>query len=260
MGRRVFAAIVTIALVLTFAWMPPHADAQTSISNSQRIEELARQLEATQTQLERTQAELQDLRGRDAQRAPFDTPTLPSVPPTEDSCQLTGNGGGMFHAASYTTSGSACCPDCGKTVCPGLPHLCLTCKDQLSWNKGKFRIVPYGAVVGEMVGSNRSILMRGSPLYLVPGPAPNIDDSRFTVSGQQSTIGLSITGPKFGSFQSGANVAANFFGEQPILNNPGLFFMFAYAELKNDDWRFWVGQAPDAIGRQNTNSPAWSSH
>jgi hypothetical protein len=86
----------------------------------------------------------------------------------------------------------------------------------LSWNKGKFRVVPYGAVVGEMIRSERTILLRGSPLYLVPGPAPDIGDSRFTVSGQQSTIGLMVTGPSFGTFESGANIGVNFFGEQPI--------------------------------------------
>jgi hypothetical protein len=55
-------------------------------------------------------------------------------------------------------------------------------------------------------------------------------------------------------------VAVNFFGEQPVQNNPGLFFLVANAELRNDAWRFWIGQDGDAIGRQNTNSPAWSSH
>ena len=62
-----------------------------------------------------------------------------------------------------------------------------------------------------------------------------------------------------GSLRSSANIAANFFGERPIANNPGLFFLFAYAELTNDRWRLWVGQAPDAVGRQNTNSPSWTS-
>jgi hypothetical protein len=206
------------------------------------------------SRLEAAERELAYLRERDQQRDARERAILQRLPAIPTA-----------HAKTESNTGTAACdpcacPDCGKAVCPGLPHLCTGCKEQLSWNKGGFRIVPYGAVVGEMIGSNRTIMLRGSPLYLVPGPAPDIEDSRFTVSGQQSTIGLNVTGPDLGPFESGANIAVNFFGEQPVQNNPGLFFMFAYAELKNNNWRFWIGQAPDAIGRQNTNSPAWSSH
>ena len=39
-----------------------------------------------------------------------------------------------------------------------------------------------------------------------------------------------------------------------------MFFLWGYVELQNDSWRFWAGQDPDAIGRQNTNSPSWTTH
>ncbi len=248
-----------VALLLLCGMAPTFAVAQTSTANLQRIEELARQLEATQAELKQTRVQLHDLQQRTPTSSASDaSPPMRQFPSANESAQWTSHAG---DGKVYT--GDAGCDsysDCGKPDCPGLPHLCSCGKEQLSWNKGGFRIVPFGAVVGEMIGSNISPQLRGSPLFLLPGPAPNIEDSRFTVSAQQSTIGLSVSGPALGDFQSGATVAVNFFGEQPVQNNPGLFFLVANAELRNDAWRFWIGQDGDAIGRQNTNSPAWSSH
>ena len=165
----------------------------------------------------------------------FGVTPLPPVTETEATIQPEG-----LQLASYR-------PGSGCNCSPGK-------------EKQKFQLTPFGAVYGEALASANTFSLRGAPLFLVPGPAAGIDDSRFTVSGQQSLLGLNVTGPDLGSLRSSANIAVNFFGEQPIANNPGLFFLFAYAELANEKWRVWVGQAPDAIGRQNTNSPAWTSH
>ncbi len=246
---RCLVLVMTTVLAMV---VPRHAEAQSSSSNAERIDALARQLEATQAELKQTKAELQTLRPHDVGHVSWDG--------ADGRLGAPGCGPGLNYDVGLCGSECDTCTDCGQETCQGLSHLCARCKEQLSWTKGPFRIVPYGAIISEGISSGRTIALRGSPLYLAPGPAPGIDDSRFTVSGQQSIVGANITGPDFGSFQSGANVAVNFFGEQPVQNNPGLFFLFAYAELKNDNWRFWVGQAPDAIGRQNTNSPAWSSH
>ena len=261
-ARTCLAAVVSaIALISTFA--PRFADAQTSIYDSQRIGQPAPQPNFAPGQLTPTQAQFQDVHQRTAAGPPIEASDIRRLPPVDDRHRLASRSRGGIELNGEAAScnvGHDSCADCGKAVCPGLPHLCTHCREKLSWNKGGSRIVPYGAVCGEMIASDNTIWLRGSPLYLVPGPAPGIQDSRFTVSGQQSTIGLNITGRDFGPFQSGANVAVNFFGEQPVQNNPGLFFLRAFAELKNEHWRFWVGQAPDAIGRQETNSPAWSSH
>ncbi len=198
---------------------------------TQRVDEIARQLEATQAALDDARIELAELRGlRESTNPNVELQLLPLV--REESALDSTHG---VQLASY----------CQPTSCQ--PNQ-------------KFTLTPFGAVYGEMLGSDRTFSLRGAPLFLVPGPAAGIDDSRFTVSGQQSILGLNIAGPDLGSFQSGANVAVNFFGEQPIANNPGLFFLLAWTELKNDQWRFWIGQDADGIGRQNTNSPSWASH
>ena len=240
-----------------------HAEAQVPPTQAQRIDELALRLHETQATLAQTQAELNAMRAQGCPPTWFNDTNvrpLPPVGPAHPSTACTPPQGIGNQLASYCEPTGDGCSDVCRPVCPGLPPICGSCKELLSWNKGDFRITPYGAVYGEMISSENTISLRGSPLFLVPGPAPGINDSRFTVSGQQSIVGLNVTGPNLGSLRSSANVAANFFGEQPIQNNPGLFFLIAYAELANDQWRWWIGQAADAIGRQNTNSPAWTSH
>ncbi len=221
-------SLATLVGLVAFNLLAPQlvSHGQDAGLTIERVDELARRLEATQAALDDARIELAEFRGlRESTSGSVELQPLPLV---GDGSELDATHGAQL--ASY------CQP------------------------KKKFTLTPFGAVYGEMLGSDRSFSLRGAPLFLVPGPAAGIDDSRFTVSGQQSLLGLNIAGPDLGSFRSGANVAVNFFGEQPIANNPGLFFLLAWTELKNDQWRFWIGQDADGIGRQNTNSPSWTSH
>ena len=249
-----------IAVVLALGTVP--VNGQSSTENASRIEELARQLSATQAELLATRRQLHEIHQQALMEGPLAEPqalpTLLSDFQTTQSLEQSVNAAPVVQVAN--TSDCSSCLGCDQIGCTGTSRAGAFCNDRFSWSKGNFRIVPFGAVTGEMIGSDNSIQLRGSPLFLLPGPGPGIEDSRFTTSAQQSTIGANITGPNVGSFQSRAILAVNFFGEQPIQNNPGLFFLLAYAELNNERWRFWAGQDGDAIGRQNTNSPAWSSH
>lgn len=133
-------------------------------------------------------------------------------------------------------------------------------QEQLSWNKGAIRIIPFGYAAADMISSEKAYTLLAGPLFLLPAVPDDIPDSRFTISGQQTTLGLDITGPDLETFQSSAKVVFNFFGDRPIQNNPGAFFIQGYLELKNENWRFWAGQDADGIARQNSNSPSWTSH
>ena len=161
------------------------------------------------------------------------------------------------------------CDSCGQGCCGAhavcenaswIDQMCSRCKQRLSWNKGPVRIVPFGYFAADMIGSERAYTLLGAPLFLLSALPPDVPDSRFTVTGQQSTLGFDIAGPNCESFASGGRFAFNFFGDRPVQNNPGLFFLIGYLELQNDQRRFWAGQDLDAIGRQNTNSPSWTSH
>lgn len=144
--------------------------------------------------------------------------------------------------------------------CGWVDQLSSVCRERLSWNKGAVRIVPFGYVAADMIASEKAYTLLGGPLFLLPSVPAGIPDSRFTVSGQQTTLGLNVTGPDVDEYQSSATVAFNFFGDRPVQNNPGVFFMLGYVELKSDEWRFWAGQDADKIGRQESNSPSWTSH
>ncbi|TWU03067.1 hypothetical protein CA54_61510 [Symmachiella macrocystis] len=163
--------------------------------------------------------------------------------------------------AGYCDScGDAVC-SCGEDAnCSWVDQISSACKDRLSWNKGPIRVVPFGYVAADMIFSQKAYTLLGGPLFLLPAVPSETPDSRFTITGQQTTLGALITGPDLGDLKSSATVAFNFFGDRPIQNNPGAFLIFGYAELENDDWRIWAGQDADAVGRQNTNSPAWTSH
>ena len=154
------------------------------------------------------------------------------------------------------------CKTCGKTSCKcdWASQLSSTCKEKLSWNKGPLQVAPFGYVAGDMIASERAYTLLGGPLFLLPAVPANVPDSRFNFSGQQTTLGFNLSGPQFGTFQGGGVIAFNFFGDRPIQNNPGVFFILGYAQLQNDRWRIWAGQDADSIGRQNTNSPAWTTH
>jgi len=156
--------------------------------------------------------------------------------------------------------GGACDEQAACTDCNWLDRVGSVCKDGISWNNGKIRLVPYGYVAADMIASEKTYAILGGPLFLLPAVPPDVPDSRFTFSAQQTTLGCTITGPDLSTFQSSANVAFNFFGDRPVQNNPGVFFMIGYVQLRNDRWRLWAGQDPDALGRQNTNSPSWTTH
>ncbi len=161
------------------------------------------------------------------------------------------------------------CSFCGETACGcnqvddncgWISQISATCKTKLSRDKGPIRVVPFGYAAADMIASESAFALLGGPLFLLPAVPAGIPDDRFTISGQQTTLGFNVMGPDLGTYLSGATIAFNFFGDRPVQNNPGAFFILGYVELKNEDWRFWAGQDGDAIARQNSNSPAWTSH
>ena len=141
-----------------------------------------------------------------------------------------------------------CCPDCGKTVCPGLPHLCGVCLDKLSWNKaGGWRIVPFGRLRGEAIYSEAPNTGEAVVVFLNPNE-PGVDQDSTTIHAKQSQIGFAISGPTMLGYQTGGTILINFMGAQPLRNFSGANVVLAYGELKNDTWRFSFGRMLDLLG------------
>ncbi len=113
----------------------------------------------------------------------------------------------------------------------------------------QFKVVIFGSLVGETISSSQRITSAGS--YLFVNPFLGRDSPSIEVQGRGTSLGAVITGPEICGFQSGGQVLVYLYGQSPFANLYGLFFAFAYADLKNDDWRFTFGLAQDSFNPLN---------
>jgi len=197
---------------------PPHPDALT-------YQELIGRLEAAER-------EIGYLRARDRERAQWESQfveRLPAVPPAYTGV----NQPPMFESANNG----------GRPICQGIGTLCQSCKEKLSWNKGPWRIVPFGFLTGEAIGATSGTRSRPFILYIEPD-SPE-DNEQFTLHGQTSALGFNFSGPRVGCFDLGGMILFNFLGDRPALNQATPFFVRGYGELKNEYWRFTFGQQGD---------------
>ena len=91
----------------------------------------------------------------------------------------------------------------------------------------------------------------GTPFFLTSGPAPGFRQQTFDANARPSTIFAFISGPELGSFQSSAVIMACFYSSSLIQDLYGLLPVQAYAQLKNDDWRFAAGLQFDIFNPLN---------
>lgn len=182
--------------------------------------------------LEATEAELSYLRARDQERAEWESQVVKRLPAVSS-----------VYLAAEERPKSASPEGKGQLSCEGIGTLCQSCKEKLSWNKGPWRIVPFGVLSGEAIGATSNTRARPFVLYVEPGsPA---DNEQFTIHGQTSSLGFNFSGPRIGCFDLGGMVLFNFLGDRPALNQATPFFLRGYGELKNEDWRFTFGQQGD---------------
>lgn len=113
----------------------------------------------------------------------------------------------------------------------------------------QFKVVLFGAIVGESISSTQRITSPGS--YLFVNPFLGRDSPGIEVQGRGTSLGAQIVGPEIAGFQSGGQLLVYLYGQSPFANLYGLFFAFAYADLKNDDWRFAFGLNQDVFNPLN---------
>lgn len=119
--------------------------------------------------------------------------------------------------------------------------ICDRCKEQLSWQKGPCRIVPYGWLEGQMMAASDDVTGHTTVVYVNEGSTlgrlPELN-----IHGQTSALGFNFYGPDIGSFHSGGRIYMNFAGEQPLINEITPFLINAYGELRNEECRILFGQ------------------
>ncbi len=198
-------------------------------------QELLRRLEAAEQ-------ELAYLRMRDRQQAEREQSTLEPLPAIPAAY---GRAGSEPNAPAGTLAGPEAAEP--ESICLRAESFCRKCKEKLSWNKGGWRIVPFGMLRGEAIYAGQATTA-DAVIFFVNPTQQGVNDDSFTVHGKTSMLNFDITGPPIGSFQTGGMIVMNFLGPQPLRNTSGPNLLAAYGELKNDAARFAFGRMPDLFG------------
>ena len=232
---------LSLMLVLASTWVFTPASwvmgQQLPASDSQelmrRLDATERRLSATEQRLVETESELRELREQGSQRWADVESRFERLPPPDQLHRSVG----FSSAGDYDYASD--CSDCGKSVCPGIPHVCEYCLEDIGWNKaGGWRVVPFGKLEMETVFATDLAVSENYIVFAAERGATKTE--RIDLTGQSSQIGLNIGGPEVGAFQIGGLILMDFHGNRPSRNEPGAYFIRAYAELFNDDWRIAV--------------------
>lgn len=108
-----------------------------------------------------------------------------------------------------------------------------------------WKVAIFGSLTGEMIfAEQRPIIPSGIVLL-----SPNFgrDTPTVEVHGKQSNLGAAFVGPEIGGLKAGGLLLTYFYGEDYLADQPGFFIVRGYGELKNDFWRFAVGNDADVI-------------
>jgi len=124
---------------------------------------------------------------------------------------------------------------------------------KLAWTKGDFSIIPYGYLWGNTVFSTERT-SPGSYTLFVLSPSGSVPQSNECIVDVRNTrLGFDVTGPPvpfFDCAKGGGKVEIDF--QSPLNTTAGenkatVMLRHAYAEVKDDDFRFLVGQTWDVI-------------
>src|SRR5262249_31108281 len=114
-----------------------------------------------------------------------------------------------------------------------------------------FKLVLGGAIIGDFLFNSRRPVAPGTPFFLTSGPPPGFHQQTYDASARQTTLTALVTGPELCGFQTSAVIAANFYSSSLIEDLWGFLPFQAYAQLKNDDWRFAAGLQSDIFNPLN---------
>ncbi|MFA5874824.1 MAG: hypothetical protein WC832_12775, partial [Anaerolineales bacterium] len=120
---------------------------------------------------------------------------------------------------------------------------------KFAWKKGDFSIVPYGILWGNTVYSTERTSPGSYTLYAVS--ASTAPEHECVVDVRNTRLGFDIAGPPvpvLNCISSGGKVEIDF--QNSVLsteNKPTILLRHAYFDVKNEEFRFLVGQTWDVI-------------
>lgn len=119
---------------------------------------------------------------------------------------------------------------------------------KLVWTKGDFKIVPYGYLWGSMSYETERTYIGDYVLYVLS--AEDEGEDAFHADGKSTRLGIDVTGPQlwlFNGAETGGKVEFDFQGAFVTENKGSVLLRHAYAEIKNESFRFLAGQTWDVI-------------
>jgi hypothetical protein len=114
-----------------------------------------------------------------------------------------------------------------------------------------FKIVLGGAITTNFLYSSARPVAPGTPFFLAPGPVAGFQQQTFDATARPTTLFALVSGPEICGFQSSAFVAVCFYSSSLVQDLYGVLRIQAYAQLKNDDWRFAAGLQFDVFNPLN---------
>jgi len=118
----------------------------------------------------------------------------------------------------------------------------------LAWKKGDFKIVPYGILWATSTYETSRTYLGDYTLWAISPDVEGEDAIHFNAKGTR--LGLDVSGPRlhcFGCAKSGGKVEIDFEGSFTVENKPGVLLRHAYWEVKDQNFRFLMGQTWDVI-------------
>jgi hypothetical protein len=114
-----------------------------------------------------------------------------------------------------------------------------------------FKIVLGGVITTDFIYSSAREVAPGTPFFLTSGPVAGFRQQTFDANARPTTLFALVSGPELCGFQSSAVIAACFYSSSLIQDLYGVLPIQAYAQLKNDDWRFAAGLQFDIFNPLN---------
>ena len=117
------------------------------------------------------------LREKDSQRREFESPVIQRLETTPVEF------GSVASGVAQTAHVSCDCGLCDGTepICKGAGPLCKLCKESLSWNKGKWRITPFGFLTGDIFLNEIPDSFNFGRLLLIGLAGQTVSFGRFTL-------------------------------------------------------------------------------
>jgi hypothetical protein len=114
-----------------------------------------------------------------------------------------------------------------------------------------FKLALGGVITTDFIYSRARQVAPGTPFFLTSGPVPGFRQQTFDANARPSTVFALVSGPEICGFQSSAVIAGCFYSSSLIQDLYGFLPFQAYAQLKNDDWRFAAGLQFDIFNPLN---------